>query len=190
LNKLIVAFAMWFFIGSLLSGIMEGGGGVNATILTVDHTDAVTTLTVASTDGFLKKGYVVIQDEKIQYTNKTATTFTGCTRGWDNTAADSHDARTKVYSPEASVINYALGFDVLATGTTAGAMYIPTILYNFFFVTLPRMILWDYSWLKASEWLQILRYVFMVISIGFLVYMAYMIASALGGILQGIFART
>jgi hypothetical protein len=86
------------------------------------------------------------------------------------------------------VINYALGFDVLATGTSAGAMYIPAILGNFFLVTLPRMVLWDYSWLRSSEWLQLLRYVFMVISIGFLVYIAYTVASALGNILQGIFS--
>ena len=181
---------MWFFIGSLLSGVMEGGGGICTTQLTVNHTDVVTTLTVASTEGFLKKGYVVVQDEKVQYTNKTATTFTGCVRGWDNTEASAHDNGTKVYSPEASVINYALGFDVAATGSTVGALYIPTVLYNFFFVTLPRMVLWDYSWLKAAEWLQILRYVFMVVSIGFLVYMAYTIASALAGVLQGVFTRS
>jgi hypothetical protein len=51
---------MWFFIGSILSGIMEGGGGINTTSLTTDHTDAVTTLNVVSTEGFLKKGYVVV----------------------------------------------------------------------------------------------------------------------------------
>lgn len=190
MNKLIVAFAMWFFIGAILSGIMEGGGGINATTLTTNHTAIVTTLAVANTDGFLKKGYVVVESEKIRYTDKTATTFTGCARGWDNTTADAHSSGTKVYSPEASVINYALGFDVAATGATAGAMYIPNVLYNFFFTTLPRMVLWDYSWLKSSSWLQLLRYTFMVISIGFLVYIAYTIASALGGILQNIFTRT
>jgi hypothetical protein len=180
---------MWFLIGSILSGIMEGGGGVVVTRLTTDHTDAVTTLTVASTEGFLKSSYVVVEDERIKYTNKTATTFTGCTRGWDNTTASEHQSGTRVYSSEASVINYALGFDVIATGTSAGAMYIPVVLYNFFFTTLPRMILWDYSWLKVNSWLQLLRYVFMAVSIGFLIFMAYQIAMALGGILQSVFTR-
>lgn len=180
---------MWFFIGSLLSGVMEGGGGVAGTRLTANYPAMGVTLTVASTEGFLKKGYVVLESEKIRYTNKTAVTFTGCTGGWDNTEAVLHNSGTKVYSPDASVINYALGFDVAATGTTVGVMYLPTVLGNFFFVTLPRMVMWDYSWLKASEWLQMLRYVFMVISIGFLVYMAYTVASALGGILQSIFTR-
>ena len=180
---------MWFLIGSILSGVMEGGGGINATRLTIDHTDVVTTLTVANTEGFLQSSHVVIQSEKIRYTGKTDTTFTGCTRGWDNTIANAYDSRTNVYSSEASVINYALGFDVASTGATVGVMYIPTVLYNFFFTTLPRMILWDYSWLKVNSWLQLLRYVFMVISIGFLVYLAYQIAMALGGILQSIFTR-
>ena len=189
MNKIIVAFAMWFFIGSILSGVMEGGGGIAATRLTIPHIDGVTTLTVASTEGFLQSSHVVVRNEKIRYTGKTATTFTGCTRAWDNTVASAYESRTRVYSSEASVINYALGFDVASTGATVGMMYIPTVLYNFFFTTLPRMILWDYSWLKVNSWLQLLRYVFMVISIGFLVYLAYQVAMALGGILQSIFTR-
>lgn len=180
---------MWFLIGSILSGVMEGGGGIAVTRLTADHTDVIPTLTVASTEGFLKSSYVVVENEKIKYTGVTGITFTGCTRGYDNTTASAHDKGARVYSSEASVINYALGFDIASTGTTVGAMSIPVILWNFFTVTLPRMIMWDYSWLKVNGWLQMLRYVFLVISIGFLVYIAYQIAMALGGILQSIFTR-
>jgi hypothetical protein len=48
----------------------------------------VTTITVASTAGYPSSGYLAIGQESIQYTGKTATTFTGCTRGlWGSTAA-------------------------------------------------------------------------------------------------------
>lgn len=56
-----------------------------------------TTITVDSTDGFLLpadsptlKTYIRINDELIEYTGKTATTFTGCTRA----AFADQDART------------------------------------------------------------------------------------------------
>lgn len=61
-------------------------------LLIIPHTDASTvlvgnvnatdtTINVVSTNGFLSAGYIIVEDEIIQYTNITATTFTGCTRG-------------------------------------------------------------------------------------------------------------
>lgn len=52
--------------------------------------DAVTTITVNSTSGFLEDGNVLIGTELIHYTGKTSTTFTGCTRGYNETSAASH----------------------------------------------------------------------------------------------------
>ena len=52
-----------------------------------------TTITVDATTGFPRTGeagYIVIDSEKITYTGKTSTTFTGCTRGADGTTAASH----------------------------------------------------------------------------------------------------
>lgn len=180
---------MWLFIGSLLSGVMEGGGGLAASQLTADHTAIVTELDVANTEGFLKSSYVHIGNEKIRYRNKDDNTFLNCTRAWDDTVADSYTTGTRVYSPDAEIINAALGFNIASTGATVGVVNIPMIIGNFFTVTLPRLILWDYSWLKTSQWLQLLRYMFMGISVGFLMYLAYHIAMALGGILQRIFVR-
>lgn len=188
MNKLVVSFMVLFFIAIICSAIMEGGGGISATQLTADITDASVTLNVASTNGFLRSDYVQIGNEKIQYTNKTATTFTGLTRGWDGTTAAAHSSGSKVYSPDAEIINSALGFNVASTGATFGAISIPVILGNFFFTTLPRIIIWDYAWLKDG-WLQYLRYLLIMCSIGFLIYMAYNIASALGGVMQRMWAR-
>lgn len=65
-------------------------GTVYTTTLNGSHTAAVTTITVASTTNFLSAGTIMVDSEKITYTGKTATTFTGATRGAHGTAAASH----------------------------------------------------------------------------------------------------
>lgn len=177
-----------FFFGTLGSAIMEGGGGFNATRLAIDHNAVVTDFTVMDTSGFLKADYFYCGDEKVKYTNKDDTTFENCVRGYDGTEAVDHSAGAKVYSREAEVLNSALGFNLASTGATVGEINIPIVLGNLFTTTLPRVVLWDYAWLKEGLF-QYLRYFFMFITIGFIVYMCFMIASALGGILQGIFKR-
>ena len=57
-----------------------------STTLSSDITNSVTTIPVGSTAGFPSEGYVVIENETIYYTGTTATTFTGCTRGFAGTA--------------------------------------------------------------------------------------------------------
>lgn len=60
--------------------------------------NSVTTITVDSTTGFLLpadagtlKTYIKIDDEIIEYTGTTSTTFTGCVRGSLGTTAAAHD---------------------------------------------------------------------------------------------------
>lgn len=62
-------------------------GGTN---LTVALTDVATTITVTSTADFPSAGNLKINSELITYTGKTATTFTGCTRGAEQTIAVAH----------------------------------------------------------------------------------------------------
>ena len=57
---------------------------------------ADTTITVASTADFPSSGSIRIDDETIGYTGKTATQFTGCTRGAVSTVATSHVTGTLV----------------------------------------------------------------------------------------------
>lgn len=54
------------------------------------HTNSVTTITVDSTEMFPENGTIRIGTEQIKYTGKTATTFTGCTRGAWGTTASTH----------------------------------------------------------------------------------------------------
>lgn len=87
-------------------------------------TSGDTTLTVLDTSGFLLRAngpsgspdtsftsYVRIDDEIISYTGKTATTFTGCSRGQLGTIAAAHDDEAQVdsyYRLEGNSIDLAL----------------------------------------------------------------------------------
>lgn len=53
-------------------------------------TNSATIIIVDSTSDFPSSGTISIDDEFITYTGTTATTFTGCTRGVENTTAVSH----------------------------------------------------------------------------------------------------
>ena len=71
-------------------------GGIN---------NAVTTITVVSTAGFLTAGEIRIANEIITYTGVTPTTFTGCTRGARGSANVAHStgvAVTKIQAPAAN----------------------------------------------------------------------------------------
>ena len=62
----------------------------DTTTLTGDHTAVITTITAASTSSFQSQGRIIIDSEVISYTGKTSTTFTGCTRGEEETTAAIH----------------------------------------------------------------------------------------------------
>lgn len=66
------------------------------TTLSASLDDSSTTITVASTSGYESKGRIMLDNEVIDYTGTTATTFTGATRGAANTTAASHASGTPV----------------------------------------------------------------------------------------------
>lgn len=69
----------------------DNSGSPNTTTLNGAINDVTTTITVVSTDGFPElNGRFTVGSEKIRYTHKTSTTFTGCTRGSEGTTAASH----------------------------------------------------------------------------------------------------
>lgn len=68
-----------------------------ATALTANITNVSTTpIQVTSTADFTNFGFILIEDEVIQYTSKTATTFTGITRGVKGTTNVAHTAGVAV----------------------------------------------------------------------------------------------
>src|SRR5712664_745967 len=62
---------------------------VNSLTTTINgnQTSTTTTVIVASTTGAPSSGYITVKGEAIKYTGLTATSFTGCIRGADNTTA-------------------------------------------------------------------------------------------------------
>jgi prepilin-type N-terminal cleavage/methylation domain-containing protein len=66
------------------------------TILSQNINSTDTTIIVASTDGFPSTGVLHIEDELIEYGNKTATTFTDCNRGAYSTTATAHSSGAEV----------------------------------------------------------------------------------------------
>jgi hypothetical protein len=98
------------------------------TTLAVSLTNTSTTpIQVASTAGFLSAGALIIDSELIIYTGKTATTFTGITRGAYGSTKASHTAG--VYVAEAQPVPSStteLVVSLTATDTANGIDLDPT----------------------------------------------------------------
>jgi len=155
-NKLLVFFLFVFGSCTVLSAVMDGEGGFATTHLTSAVDESDTTLSVASTANFLDVDYLWIGDERVTYTGKTATTFTGCTRGTQGTTPMRHSSGEKVYNENSSVMYNALGFNIGVSSTTRGAFstLVNVVLRVLRF--LPRAIAWDYSFLSGK--LVLLKY--------------------------------
>ena len=69
---------------------------IKTTNLDGSLTDSATTITVNSTTGFDSSGTIFISNEQITYTGTTSTTFTGATRGANDTTASAHSDDTQV----------------------------------------------------------------------------------------------
>ena len=185
MNKIIVAFILTFFTFGLLAGIADGEGGMHVTRLTatIDATDE--TIPVQTTTGWTKTGLLEIDGEVIEYSNITATSFLSCDRGQDDTDAVGHAVNSKVYSDQAGVLNNALGFDIAKMTTDIGPTDIPMIPVNFVIKTMPRMIGWDFNFLKEGPMVY-LRYLLWCFSLGFIISVSLTMLAAFGGLMQGV----
>lgn len=166
---------------------MEGGGGLATTELNGAIEEDAVTLTVDTTQGFLEADYVVIGDEFIAYTWKDDTRFgrvaDPCTRGYNNTEAKAHSDDANVYSPDSGVLNAALGFNIASVEGTAGKFAVITLTWGFLTRSLPNLIMWDFSFFDGN--LMLVRYVFMAMSVGVVVYFGVALINAGMGILRG-----
>lgn len=75
--------------------------------------NSVTTITVVDTTAFTATGAILIDSEYITYSGKTATDFTGCTRGANGTTAASHSTGVNVYQSTTFTgwgVGYSAGF--------------------------------------------------------------------------------
>jgi len=96
-------------LDGFLSGLSIGTGGAaikfpyfsgyqnGSTTLTANMTNVSTTpIQVTSTATFESSGFLIIEEEIVQYTGKTSTTFTGITRGVKSTTNVAHTAGVAV----------------------------------------------------------------------------------------------
>lgn len=188
MRGIITGFMLLFMVGSILSSIVDGAGGMVVTRLTAPISANSTQAAVSNTEGLLESSWVQIGNERVKYSGTTPTSLDNLSRGYDSTSASAHVMGDKVYSPDAGAVNAALGFNMATTGTSVGDIGVMTVIMSFFTTTLPRIATWDYSFLREGN-LQYLRKILAAFTTGFIIYMAYQIAAALGGILQSIFVR-
>jgi len=86
------------------------------TVLDGDITDSDTTITVLTTVNFPSVGAITIDAERIAYTGTTATSFTGCTRGFGGTSAVAHFDGTTVEFTYGAEFHNDVRDEVIAIG--------------------------------------------------------------------------
>lgn len=87
--------------------------------LTGTHNNSVTTINATDTTGFPFRGVIRVGTEEIAYTGKTATTFTGCTRGYLGTTAGTYSANEPVVWIPEDIIYAATLFTAIKRVTNA-----------------------------------------------------------------------
>ena len=154
----------------ILVGVIAGGGGIVSTTLAANITATNTTIPVLDTTDFLDSDYVMCGSEKIFYSGKTDTTFTGCTRGYDETTEAIHIIGSSVYTADASAINYAMGFNIVAVQDSLGWAAILAIPLMFFIRTIPHIIQMTNNLLTGD--LAIIGWFFYAMIAGFIITLA------------------
>lgn len=93
---------------------------VTALTSAIPNPSSTATIQVVSTTGFPSSGYVKIGTEIIGYTGKTATTFTGITRGVATSSATSHSIGAAVSQAQWAAANTAVQVKVDETDLSNG----------------------------------------------------------------------
>ena len=96
--------------------------------LSGSHTASATRFIVVSTTGFPNAGRFIADSEVIDYTNKSATKFSGCTRGMENTTATSHDTAILLSERDITIQYYGKQASDLSAG--ADTPGIPAAYHN------------------------------------------------------------
>jgi len=150
----LFAFCVFLYIcGQILSLNLEGSSGLATTHLTADLTSTATTASVQGTDGFLKSDFLIVENERICYSGKTSSSFTGLTRGCHDSTASSHSKNIRVYNETTGMVNQMVGFNVLQTFADDGFFKGVTKFITSFghlFVSIANMLAWNYSFLEGN----------------------------------------
>lgn len=96
-----------------LGMFFQGAQGGVVTTLTVALSSTGTTATVSTTNGFKNSGRIIIGNEIIRYTGRTATSFTGLTRAVAGTPATASAVGARVYDEVAGYANLGSQYQTL-----------------------------------------------------------------------------
>lgn len=119
-------FMMFMFvIVTIASNVMSGEMGFARTALTADIDDDDDIITVARTIGFPDVGLIIIGDERIAYSDTSATTFEGSIaqpllRGTGDTEAVAHPTGAKVSTLQGAMLNTAADYHIAVLADAAG----------------------------------------------------------------------
>lgn len=167
INKLLVSWFSIYVVCALLQAIFGSGGGLVATTLTAALSKTeIATIHVNNTQGYRSgNATLYIENEMIFYTGKTANTFTGLTRAYNQTSASAHSKiGTPVYSQEMGTVNQASGFTIAQTETTGGSGSAAGFNLDFLVRAIPQVVLWNFSFLQGQ--LVYLRILLQAVGIG------------------------
>ena len=125
MGKAFMFMVFMFIIVSLAGNVMAGEIDFARTKLTAAIDDDDTTLSVSSTTGFPDVGLVVIGDERIAYSDTTATSFTGSLaqpllRGTGGSDAIEHSVGAKVSTLPGAMLNTAADYHIAVMADAAG----------------------------------------------------------------------
>ena len=172
--RLMAGFTLMFVLGTMVSSILEGGGGFQVTTLTANLAENGSPATVTTTAGFLDTGYIFIEGEEIYYNATTPTTFTLL----DNHKA--HLAGKKVMTSSSGALNALLGFDIGATTSSAGIFTTALILPGALMHAAWKITSWDYSYLD-NDFGRIFRLILSAFSAGYIITMVMVIRQVVLG---------
>ncbi len=181
MGKAVTFMIFVWIIVSIAGAVVSGSISMATTTLAVAVDESDTTITVESTEGFADSGFIEILDERIGYSQTTATTFEGgnvinrLLRGANDTEAVPHLKGERVRTKESSMINQSMGYKLATITDSSGLWAIVTIpfalisLLASFFVLPLGFVGTDF---------QILTYIWGALSIGIIVSIG---ASLAGG---------
>ena len=109
----------------LAGGVAEGDVPVASTVLTVAINDTATTIPVSRTEGFPEPGIIIIDDERIAYSDIDGLNFdetlgSPMVRGTDDTDAVAHSVGAGVRTVEGGMMNTAATYNIAVIADATG----------------------------------------------------------------------
>ena len=186
MHKLLTTFLLVFVGCSILSAIMAGGGGVVSTVLAEDVSANATFIPATNTTSFAPQDIIEVDDEQMIYTSKNTTGFfvPAEYRGYLSSSPAEHEAGARIYTAETSVLNSALGFNIMVQVQTGGTFGIITLPINFFTQTLPHLVMLNVNFLQSPS-LQYIAIFWFAAGIALLVTLAIEIAPIAVSLITG-----